>query len=85
MRFFLLLSALLTAFAAGLSPARAAGVAAAQVSALVEHNVARAVVSTVNQRPQPKMPRVSDVLCLDPLVATPVGHAVPRYAGRLRT
>jgi hypothetical protein len=42
MRLILLLSALLSAFAAGVSPARAAGVSAAQVSALVERHAARA-------------------------------------------
>jgi hypothetical protein len=84
MRLILLLSALLSAFAAGVSPARAAGVSAAQVSALVEQHVARAGVATVGRRPLVSLPSVRDVLVVSFVEAAPL-TSVPLYAGRLRT
>jgi hypothetical protein len=83
MRLILLLSALLSAFAAGVSPSQAAGVSAAQVSALVERHAARAAVVASGLRPLVSLPSVRDVL-----VAAFVEYAlvtvVPLYAERLR-
>jgi hypothetical protein len=85
MRLILLLSALLSAFAAGISPARAAGVSAAQVSALVERHAARAAVATAGRRPLVSLPSVSDAAAARAFAgATIVARAVPLYAGRLR-
>jgi hypothetical protein len=84
MRLILLLSALLSAFAAGVSPARAAGVSAAQVSALVERHAARAAVVASGQRPVVLLPSVRDVLVVQFVETAPV-TVVPLYAGRLRT
>jgi hypothetical protein len=84
MRLILLLSALLSAFAAGVSPARAAGVSAAQVSALVERHAARAAVVASGRRPLVSLPKVRDVLVVQFVETVPV-MAVPLYAGRLRT
>ena len=84
MRLILLLSALLTAFAAGVSPSRAAGVSAAQVSALVERHAARAAVVASARRPLVAVPSISDVLVAAFVETAPV-NAVPLYAGRLRT
>jgi hypothetical protein len=86
MRLILLLSALLSAFAAGVAPARAAGVSAAQVSALVERHAARASVATVGRRPVVVMPSVRDVAAAAAFAgATVLAKTVPLYAGRLRT
>jgi hypothetical protein len=84
MRLILLLSALLSAFATGVSPAPAAGVSAAQVSALVERHAARAAVVASGQRPVVLLPSVRDVLVVQFVETTPV-TVVPLYAGRLRT
>jgi hypothetical protein len=84
MRLILLLSALLSAFAAGVSPARAAGVSAAQVSALVERHAARAAVATSGQRPLVSLPSVRNVLVAAFVEYAPL-TVVPLYAGRLRT
>jgi hypothetical protein len=84
MRLILLLSALLSAFAAGVVPARAAGVSAAQVSALVERHAARAAVVAVGLRPLVTLPSVRDVLVAAFVEDAPV-TVVPLYAGRLRT
>jgi hypothetical protein len=83
MRLILLLSALLSAFAAGVSPSRAAGVSAAQVSALVERHATRAAVVASGLRPVFVMPSVRDVLVVAFVETAPV-MAVPLYAGRLR-
>jgi hypothetical protein len=83
MRLILLLSALLSAFAAGVSPARAAGVSAAQVSALVERHAARAAVVASGRRPVFVTPSVRDVLVVAFVEAAPL-TSVPLYAGRLR-
>jgi hypothetical protein len=83
MRLILLLSALLSAFAAGVSPSRAAGVSAAQVSALVERHAARAAVVASGQRPVFEMPSVRDVLVVAFVETAPL-TSVPLYAGRLR-
>jgi hypothetical protein len=84
MRLILLLSALLSAFAAGVSPARAAGVSAAQVSALVERHAARAAVVASGRRPLVSLPSVHDVLVAQVVEIAPL-TSVPLYAGRLRT
>ena len=86
MRLILLLSALLSAFAAGVVPARAAGVSAVQVSALVERHAARSVVVAQGLRPAFVMPSVRS-LAAAPACAgvTVLAKAVPLYAGRLRT
>jgi hypothetical protein len=85
MRLILLLSALLSAFAAGVSPSRAAGVSAAQVSALVERHAARAAVVASGLRPVVVMPSARDVAAAPAFAgATFVALAVPLYAGRLR-
>ena len=84
MRVILLLSALLSAFAAVVVPARAAGVSAAQVSALVERHAARAAVVASGLRPLVQLPRRADVLVAR-LVKTAPMTIVPLYAGRLRT
>jgi hypothetical protein len=83
MRLILLLSALLSAFAAGVSPARAAGVSAAQVSAPVERHAARAAVVASGLRPVFVMPSVRDVLVVAFVETAPL-TIVPLYAGRLR-
>ena len=84
MRFILLLSALLSAFAAGVVPARAAEVSAVQVSTLARVVAARAAVTTAGRRPLVSLPSVRDVLVVQFVVASPE-MAVPIYAGRLRT
>jgi hypothetical protein len=84
MRLILLLSALLSAFAAGVSPARATGVSAAQVSTLARVVAARAAVATSGQRPLVALPSVRDVLVAAFVEMAPA-MAVPLYAGRLRT
>lgn len=85
MRLILLFSALLSAFAAGALPARAAGVSAAQVSALVERHAARSVVVAQGLRPVFVMPSVRSLAAAPACAgATPV-TIVPLYAGRLRT
>ena len=83
MRLILLLSALLSAFAAGIVPARAAGVSAVQVGTLVRVVAARAAVATVGRRPLVTLPRVRDVLAASIAIDPPV-MAVPLYARRLR-
>jgi hypothetical protein len=83
MRLILLLSALLSAFAAGVSPSRAAGVSAAQVSALVERHATQAAVATAGRRPLVLLPLVRDVLVVRFVEMAPV-MAVALYAGRLR-
>ena len=84
MRLILLLSALLSAFAAGVVPARAAGVSAVQVGTLARVVAARAAVATAGQRPLVALPQISDVLATSIAIDAPV-MAVPLYAGRLRT
>ena len=84
MRLILLLSALLSAFAAGVVPARAAGVSAAQVSALVERHAVRVAVATAGLRPLVSLPSVRDVLVVQFVETAPV-MVVPLYFGRLRT
>jgi hypothetical protein len=84
MRLLLLLSALLSAFAAGVLPARAVGVSAAQVSALLERHATRAAVATAGRRPLVSLPSLRDVLVAEFVQTAPV-MAVPLYAGRLRT
>ena len=84
MRFILLLSALLSAFAAGVVPARAAGVSAVQVSTLARVVAARAAVATAGRRPWVALPRVSKVLAASAAIDAPA-LTVPLYAGRLRT
>jgi hypothetical protein len=83
MRLILLLSALLSAFAAGVSPSRAAGVSAAQVSALVERRSTRAAVVTAGLRPLVALPSLRDVLVVAFVEAVPA-TIVPLYAWRLR-
>ena len=83
MRLILLLSALLSAFAAGVAPARAAGVSAVQVGTLARVVAARAAVTTAGRRPLVALPRVRDVLGASIVVDAPA-MAVPLYAGRLR-
>ena len=83
MRLILLLSALLSAFAAGVVPARAAGVSAVQVGTLARVVAARAAVATAGRRPLVALPRVSDVLAALIAIDAPV-ITVPLYAGRLR-
>ena len=87
MRLILLLSALLSAFAAGVSPARtAAGVPMVQVSRLVDVVAARAAVATAGRRPVFVLPSVSDVVAAPAFAGvTVLARAVPLYAGRLRT
>ena len=84
MRLILLLSALLSAFAAGVSPARAAGVPMVQVSRLVDVVAARAAVATAGRLPLVSLPSVRDVLMAQFVVTAPLS-VVPLYAGRLRT
>jgi hypothetical protein len=85
MRLILLLSALLSAFAAGVSPSRAAVVSAAQVSALVERHAARAAEVASGLRPVFVLPSVRDVAAAPAVAgATVLARAVPLYAGRLR-
>ena len=85
MRLILLLSALLSAFAAGASPAQAAaGVPMVQVSRLVDVVAARAAVATSGRRPLVSLPSVRDVLMARFVVTAPLS-VVPLYAGRLRT
>ena len=84
MRLILLLSALLSAFAAGVVPARAAGISAAQVSALVERHAARSVVVAQGLRPAFVMPSMYSLAAATACAgATPV-TIVPLYFGRLR-
>jgi hypothetical protein len=83
MRLILLLSALLSAFAAGVVPSRAAGVSATQVSALVERQSTRNAVAMAGQRPVVALPSVRDVLVV-PFVETMPAATVALYAGRLR-
>jgi hypothetical protein len=83
MRLILLLYAILSAFAAGVAPARAAGVSAAQVAALVERQAARAAVVASGLRPLVALPSVRDVLVV-PFVETAPMMAAPLYVGRLR-
>jgi hypothetical protein len=83
MRLILLLSALLSAFAAGLAPARAAGVSATQVSTLARVVAARDAVAMAGQRPVVALPSVRDVLIVAFVETAPM-TAVPFYAGRLR-
>ena len=84
MRLILLLSALLSAFATGIAPARAARVSAVQVGTLARVVAARAEVATAGRRPLVALPRVRDVLAASIAVDAPV-MTVPLYAGRLRT
>ena len=85
MRLILLLSALLSAFAAGASPAQAAaGVPMVQVSRLVDVVAARAAVATAGRRPLVSLPSVSDAF-VAPFVVIAPAMVVPLYAGRLRT
>ncbi len=83
MRLILLLSALLSAFASGVVPARAAGVSAAQVSALVERHAARAAVVASGLRPLVSLPSLRDVLVAAFVETAPL-TVVPLFAGRLR-
>ena len=83
MRFLLLLSALLSAFAAGVVPARVAGVSAVQVGTLARVVAARAAVATAGRRPFVALLRVSDVLAASIAFDAPA-MTVPLYAGRLR-
>lgn len=83
MRLILLLSALLSAFAAGVAPARAAGASAAQVSALVERHSARVAVVASGLRPLVGLPRLSDVLVAR-FVKIALVAVIPLHAGRLR-
>ncbi len=85
MRLILLLSALLSAFAAGVSPAQAgAGVPMVQVSRLVDVVAARAAVATAGRRPLVVVASVRDVL-VAPFVVIAPAMVLPLYAGRLRT
>ena len=84
MRLILLLYALLSAFAAGIVPARAAGVSAVQVGTLMRVVAARANVATAGRRPLVALPRTCDVLAASIAIDAPA-MAVPLYAGRLRT
>ena len=84
MRLILLLSALLSAFAAGVSPSRAAGVPMVQVSRLVDVVAARAAVATAGRRPLVAPPSVRDILIAHFVVSAPV-IVTALYAGRLRT
>ena len=83
MRLILLFSALLSVFAAGVVPARAAGVSAVQVGTLARVVAARAAVATVGQRPLVALPRLRDVRAASIAVDAPA-LTVPLYAGRLR-
>ena len=83
MRLILLLSALLSAFAAGVVPARAAGVLAVQVGTLARVVAARAAVATAGRRPLVALPRVRDVLAASIAIDAPA-LTVPLYARRLR-
>ena len=83
MRLILLLSALLSAFAAGVVPAPAAGVPAAQVGVLVERHAVRAIVAMAGRRPLIELPSVRDVLVARFVLTAPV-TVIPLYAGRLR-
>ena len=83
MRILFLLSALLSAFAAGVVPARAAGVSAAQVATLARVVAARAAVATAGRRPLVALPRISDVLAASIAIDAPA-LTVPLYARRLR-
>lgn len=84
MRLILLLSALLSAFAAGVSPARAAGVSAVQVGAVIAAVAAQRDATVVGIRPLVGLPSVRDVAAAPVFAVATVGRAVPRYAGRLR-
>jgi hypothetical protein len=84
MRLILLLSALLSAFAAGVVPARAAGVPMVQIVRLVDVVAARAAVATAGRRPLVSLPSARDVLVVQFVEAAPV-MVVPLYAARLRT
>ena len=84
MRLILLLSALLSAFAAGVAPARAAGVPMVQVARLVDVVAARAAVATAGRRPLVSLPLVRDAF-VAPFVVIAPAMVVPLYAGRLRT
>ena len=83
MRLILLLSALLSAFAAGVVPARAAGVPAAQVGALVERHAVRSIVAMAGRRPLIKLPSIRDVLVARFVLTAPV-MVISLYASRLR-
>ena len=83
MRLILLLSALLSAFATGIVPARAAGVSAVQVGTLVRVVAARAAVATAGRRPLVTLPRINDVLAASIAIDAPA-LTVPLYARRLR-
>ena len=83
MRLILLLSALLSAFAAGVVPSRAAGVSAVQVGTLVRVVAARAAVATAGRRPLVTLPRINDVLAASIAIDAPA-LTVPLYARRLR-
>ncbi len=84
MRLILLLSALLSAFAAGVVPARAAGVSAAQVSALVERCAARGATVASGVRPVFVMPSMHSLAAAPVCAGATVATIVPLYAGRLR-
>lgn len=83
MRLILLLSALLSAFAAGVLPARA-DVSVAQVHALTAVEAVRAAGTTARQRPVFVMPSVSDLAIAPIVTAVTALLAAPLYAGRLR-
>jgi hypothetical protein len=85
MRLILLLSALLSAFAAGVSPARGGEVSAAQVSTLARVVAARAAVATAGTRPVFVMPSVRILAAAPGFAGATVVRAVPLYFGRLRT
>jgi hypothetical protein len=85
MRLILLLSALLSAFAAGVSPARAAGVPTVQVVRLVDVVAARAAVATAGRRPVFVTPSVADVVAAPASAGVTAVATVPLYANRLRT
>jgi hypothetical protein len=85
MRLILLLSALLSAFAAGVSPARGGEVSAAQVSTLARVVAARAAVATMGSRPVFVIPSVRDVLVVAAFEEAEPTASIPLYANRLRT
>ena len=84
MRLILLLSALLTAFAGSGVPARATGVSAAQVSALVERRAARGEVVAQDVRPGFVMPSVGSLAAAPAYTGAAVVRVVPLYGLRLR-
>jgi hypothetical protein len=85
MRFLLLLSALLTAFAGSVGGARAGVAQACQVCALIGAAATDARAAGAGQRPSVAMPSRCDVAAAPASVEVTAVTTVPLYFGRLRT